>query len=406
MYVSRWPELSPRWFIAPASSARLPFPLDLSDGLSFYRAMNAIFHLFRTFVRPGDTVLVPDYHCGNEVLAIRAAGAAVRYYPIRRDLSPDLDTLEGLLRDGARALLAIHFMGWPQPIPEMARLSERYGAVLVEDCAVALLSTLDGRPLGTFGDFAVFCLHKSLPVPNGAVLVQNGAPVPLLEGLNLRRCDLVSVAGRCADAMIPWIQSRAGRLGVLLSRAKHGTGQILTAAGIERAGLHDGSFDLDKADLAMSGISRWLVPRFDYEAILRLRRENFQHLLDLLRGHVDLVFDRLEDGVCPLFFPILVPERAPAAAALRERGVPAGEWWATGDGVATGAAHEDAEFLRAHVLELPIHQDLTASHVEFIATEVLRLSQRTGASSWTGVESFAATSTRVSSALSPDGSDR
>ena len=86
--------------------------------------------------------------------------------------------------------------------------------------------------------------------------------------------------------------------------------------------------------------------------------------------------------------------------------MPAGEWWATGDGVATGAAHEDAEFLRAHVLELPIHQDLTASHVEFIATEVLRLSQRTGASSWTGVESFAATATRVSSALSPDGSDR
>jgi dTDP-4-amino-4,6-dideoxygalactose transaminase len=30
----------------------------------------------------------------------------------------------------------------------------------------------------------------------------------------------------------------------------------------------------------------------------------------------------------------------------------------------------DAQFLRRHVLELPIHQDLTARHVDHIATQV------------------------------------
>src|SRR5262249_14382773 len=142
-------------------------------------------------------------------------------------------------------------------------------------------------------------------------------------------------------------------------------------------------------------VSGWLLRRFDYERVVRRRRENFEHLLEVLGGHVDLVFDRLADGVCPLFFPILVPERAHVAQQLRERGVPAGEWWPTGDGVAVGAGHEDAQYLRPHVLELPIHQDLTAMQVEFIANEVLRLYQRTartGVVAKTPWESLAAAS--------------
>jgi len=33
----------------------------------------------------------------------------------------------------------------------------------------------------------------------------------------------------------------------------------------------------------------------------------------------------------------------------------------------------DARFLRAHVLELPIHQGVTESQVEYIANQLLRL---------------------------------
>ena len=77
----------------------------------------------------------------------------------------------------------------------------------------------------------------------------------------------------------------------------------------------------------------------------------------------------LPDGVCPLFFPVLVDDGHETAERLRARGVDALEFW---NGSEPGG-HEmgpDAQFLRRHVLELPIHQDLTARHIDHIARQM------------------------------------
>jgi dTDP-4-amino-4,6-dideoxygalactose transaminase len=79
----------------------------------------------------------------------------------------------------------------------------------------------------------------------------------------------------------------------------------------------------------------------------------------------------LPDGTCPLFFPVIVPNKADAAHALRRRGVDALEFWndPVGDG-SEMSAH--ARFFREHVLELPIHQDLSRRHVSHVAGQVNR----------------------------------
>src|SRR5262249_55787128 len=142
-----------------------------ADAIYFYAARSGIYHLLRALgCDTGATVLMPDYHSGVEVWAARTAGARVRYYHMRRNLTPDLDEIRDLSR-GARVLYAIHYLGWPQPIRKMRELCNERGIVLFEDCALSLLSQFDGRPLGTFGDYSVFCLYKTLPVPNGGVLV-------------------------------------------------------------------------------------------------------------------------------------------------------------------------------------------------------------------------------------------
>jgi hypothetical protein len=73
----------------------------------------------------------------------------------------------------------------------------------------------------------------------------------------------------------------------------------------------------------------------------------------------------------PLVLPILVKDKAAAAHALQQQGIGAVEFW--NDPQSNPAIGPDARYLRSHVLELPIHQDVTASQVEFIAHEVLRL---------------------------------
>jgi dTDP-4-amino-4,6-dideoxygalactose transaminase len=344
----------------------------------FYRARNALYHLVRALgLAPGESVLVPDYHSGNEVAAILAAGAAVRYYPIRRSLEPDLDTLARLCRSNARALLAIHFFGWPQPLPELLALCRERGMILIEDCALSFLSEADGRPLGTFGDYAVYCLYKSVPVPNGAALGQNRGALEGLRGLALAPCGAASVIGRSTGLLLERLRRRANGLGTGLVHVKQAVGRALTALGLPRLPVGDTGFDVAHVNVAMSRMCAGLLSRFDYGSIRSHRRENAALMQARLPDSLPLLKLPLADGVCPLFFPIVVADKRAAAAALRQRGIGAIECWNVGHPQAVTG--RDAAFLRRHVLELPIHQDITPDQVEYMADHVSRLTAPPGA---------------------------
>src|SRR5262245_46992414 len=88
MYIPPWPSLNPVQLFVPDVERPMPFPLNVEGNRYFYVARNGIYHLFRSLgFGKGDTVLVPDYHHGNEIYAIRASGATLRFYPIQRDLT-------------------------------------------------------------------------------------------------------------------------------------------------------------------------------------------------------------------------------------------------------------------------------------------------------------------------------
>src|SRR5262245_16937125 len=84
MYIPVWPSLIPSYFLRSEVPELLPFPLDQPHSTYFYVARNGIYHLIRSFAHHnGVTVLAPDYHHGNEIYAMLAAGAKIRYYPIK-----------------------------------------------------------------------------------------------------------------------------------------------------------------------------------------------------------------------------------------------------------------------------------------------------------------------------------
>jgi dTDP-4-amino-4,6-dideoxygalactose transaminase len=372
MYVSAWPGLSPATLLRPPRRAGLPFPLEAPRKTYFFRARNALYHLFRALgFSARERVLVPDYHSGNEVAAIRAAGAGLTCYPVTRGLDIDLDALSRRCTPETRAVLAIHFLGWPQRLDALAAFCRQRGLLLVEDCALSLLSEADGVPLGATGDFAVFCLYKTLPVPNGAVLVHNRGLAPGLDALALRRCGLAPLLGRTAELLLEWVRGRCDAPGRALFALKRAAGKRLRAAGVERVPVGDMGFDPRQVDVALSPMCEALLRRWDYEAIRRRRRENFAALRERLLGRVALLKAELPDGACPLFFPILVEDKAAAARALWARGVDAVEFWNEGDPQAPAAPA--ARFLRDHVLELPLHQDLSTSQVQYVADQVLSI---------------------------------
>src|SRR5437867_12956975 len=67
MYVPAWPGLNPALLLRTGRTGELPFPLDAPHRAYAYVARGLIYLLFRALgLEEGGTVLVPDYHHGNE----------------------------------------------------------------------------------------------------------------------------------------------------------------------------------------------------------------------------------------------------------------------------------------------------------------------------------------------------
>ncbi|HJT19246.1 MAG TPA: DegT/DnrJ/EryC1/StrS family aminotransferase [Nitrospira sp.] len=374
MYIPAWQGFTLRDILSRPRRGRVPFPLSAPHRAAFHTARNAIYHLFRKLVEAGKTrVLAPDYHMGNEIRAIRAAGGDVRLYRIRRHGQPDLDRMRLLCEQGADILFTVHYAGWPQPIQDLRALCDRYGLILVEDCALALLSERAGRPLGSFGDYAVFCLYKTLPVIDGGLLVQNRNPFDALNTLILQPTGRAFEFGQAAELWVERTRGRAPRAGAAMAVVKRRIGALLTALHVERVPVGDIGFDPARSRIGMSPWSLRLLSRLDYDGIRRRRRANFSLLADALAQAGIGPWLDLEEGVCPVFFPLLVKDKSAAARALRESGVIATELWNEGDPHFRSEDGPDSRFLRRHLLELPIHQDVRESHIRYMARRVIEL---------------------------------
>ena len=373
MYIPPWPGLNLRDLFPSRSTSNLPYPLNAGRRTSFCVARNGIFHLFRTLgLKSREVVLVPDYHSGNEVAAMRAAGATQVFYPLLRNLEPDMEALTCLARKlSPRVIYVIHYLGWPQPMKEIQALCREVGAILVEDCALSMLSESQGRPLGTFGDYSVFCLYKTLPVPNGGLLVQNNGSLPALAGLNLHPYPRLAAASRTAGLAFEGLRSRSSFITNPFQTIKQAAGRMLRAVNGRHIPVGDIGWDPANVNIAMSGISASVMNGLDYAHIRERRRRNFSLMREHLQGRIEILREDLPQGVCPLFFPILVKHKHEVAQSLWKRGIGAVEFWNDPQGDAR--IGEDARYLRSHVLELPIHQSVTESQVEYIASQVLRL---------------------------------
>lgn len=65
------------------------------------------------------------------------------------------------------AVLAVHLSGCPIDIEPIAALCRNKGLKLIEDCAQGLGATLNGQPIGTFGDFGCYSLNDQKHITSG-----------------------------------------------------------------------------------------------------------------------------------------------------------------------------------------------------------------------------------------------
>jgi dTDP-4-amino-4,6-dideoxygalactose transaminase len=105
----------------------------------------------------GDEVITPAFSFVTSASAIALAGAT----PVFADVDPVTATLdpgaaESAITPYTKALLPAHVFSCAPEMKSLQSLADAYVLALIEDSAISLGATVDGRPAGRHGDVGVF----------------------------------------------------------------------------------------------------------------------------------------------------------------------------------------------------------------------------------------------------------
>src|SRR5215467_9777931 len=116
-----------------------PAPFDTAPTHYVFSGRTAIFHGLRILgISSDERVLVPAFNCASLVEPILRHGAKVAFYKINTDCSADLDDLERRIDARTRAIVVIHYFGFPERLEPLRRLcatrSEEHTSELQSPC--------------------------------------------------------------------------------------------------------------------------------------------------------------------------------------------------------------------------------------------------------------------------------
>ncbi|MCR2765125.1 DegT/DnrJ/EryC1/StrS family aminotransferase [Microbacterium sp. zg.B48] len=119
-------------------------------------------------VGPGDEVIVPSFTFAATGNSVALTGAT----PVFVDIEPETFSLdpaavEAAITPRTRGILPVHLYGHPARLRELSSVAEKHGVALYEDAAQAHGASLDGRPVGAWGAFAMFSLYPTKNMTSG-----------------------------------------------------------------------------------------------------------------------------------------------------------------------------------------------------------------------------------------------
>lgn len=360
------PTLTPAMLLPRKRRVAAPFPFEDPATHWFYFARNGIYSLARLWGLAGREVLFPAYFHGVELEALLEAGVRPRFFPVHDKMRIDPGEVIDRIRPETRAVYLIHYLGFPAPVEEIAAVCKERDILLIEDCALSLLSSMGSQPLGSFGDASVFCLYKTLPVPNGgAVVLRKGPPLGLPTGMPP---PLASTVAPMFSSLLQTAELHGGVPGRFLRKVFRTIGNAASrAARAERVPTGTQHFNRAHVGLSISPISHVIAEAQDFPGIVERRRRNYFHLLSKLRNVSAPVFSELPPGVCPLFYPFQTDDKQSVLARLIDRGIEAVDFWRIGHPAVPPGMFPEVDRLRQTILEIPCHQDLDPTTIDRIA---------------------------------------
>lgn len=173
-------------------------------------------------VGPGDEVIVPSFTFISTATSVLHVGATPVFADVLPDtLNLDPDDVARRITPRTRAIVPVHYGGQAADLDRFRALAADAGVALLEDAAEAHGATFGDRPVGGWGDAAMFSFTptKNITTGEGAIVTTDDADLArrlrLLRnhgmsapyhhealGWNWRLSDLLSAIGVCQVARL------------------------------------------------------------------------------------------------------------------------------------------------------------------------------------------------------------
>jgi perosamine synthetase len=137
---------------------------------------------------PKDEVIIPAHTFCATAIPFARTGAKI----VWADIDPETrvvsrETIEPLITEKTKVIVPVHLYGLMAPMPEIMDMAIDRDILVVEDCAQAIGSSINGKRAGTFGDFSCFSFHTHKNITTlgegGMLVVRDEGLAKLVPGL-------------------------------------------------------------------------------------------------------------------------------------------------------------------------------------------------------------------------------
>jgi dTDP-4-amino-4,6-dideoxygalactose transaminase len=128
-------------------------------------------------ISPGDEIIMPSFTFVSTANAFVLRGGVPVFVDIKKD-SKNIDEklIENAISDKTKAIVVVHYAGFPCEMDTIMSLANKYNLFVIEDAAQALLSSYKGKKLGSIGHLGCLSFHETKNIhcgEGGALLIND-----------------------------------------------------------------------------------------------------------------------------------------------------------------------------------------------------------------------------------------
>lgn len=181
-------------------------------------------------VKAGDEIITTSMTFAATVNSIIYTGATAVLVDIEdKTGNIDIDQVEDAITENTKAILAVHFAGYPLDIIRLRKICDKHGLLLIEDCAHAIETVCDKVKAGTMADYSCFSFYstKNIGIGEGGALICKNEK-------DAEKAAILSLHGMSRDAWKRFSNAGYNHYDVVEIGYKYNMMDIQAAIGIEQ----------------------------------------------------------------------------------------------------------------------------------------------------------------------------